>query len=1103
MIKKISLYTSLAIMISLLMLTLTYFYNVYLIKTPIKINYLNESVTKELKTIFKKKINDNDIELEFKKSTLEINKFPSLFRLNISKIDITNKKNSLKSSIESIVLDLSFFDLVNNFIQKKANLDFSNLIIDRIIFSGELNKKGFQSDPFFKFIYFYFTENKKGLSFNKNLGKFEVSNIDILLNDKTNYFKNNLIKISCNKFFFSNEKLNINCKNKNFLDFNLAFYKINDFNYINGKINKFDLDFINTKKINLNTNIRGNIVSEFKIILKEDFKFKNIKLNFLKSSIVDFPDGFQKVGLLSKNKFNFVGGIDWYFDELNLEKETININDLIINKNTKINGKIKREKYNFKSNLKIKSNQINGISLKKFNLEHLDKNSLVSKQIRFLKDLFNNSKKQKLTNIETSLSFSYDNKTNNFLLEKLNAFGYLDIKDLSLSSEFFKKGILDFNGTFNFDFLDKELNMANSNYQLNLKGNLKNIKLITKYNEKQFFFKKGNISGKINSNQMIIDKLSFYQNNYENLSMIASFLKNNEKYEISKLNINVSNLDSNLTSMVVSKLKEYAKFSSNWKINSGKISDGNIYVKLKDSSGKKLHKKIILCKLYFDNLNLSSNNRPEILFQKLKLIYDSQNQASGESYGLIQNIPFKVNFNINEKLDLKAFGSIEINKDFEKKIRKNFHFQIESPLKIDFNISGNLNTESHKVNLSGDLSSSLININLLNFFKQKNEEGFFRTTIFFNNYKFSKIKNLELSNKKEKILSTLISQDDNKITINNLLSKNLDIDKIVLITFPNKHHISIRGDAVDLSFLRKNLENKNLQINKKFEFDIISTNIYLGQNLSLSGNYKGIIENNNIESKAWGKMSFANNPLLDEGELKISIINDDAILKGKGLVGGAETYVRIKSLKNKIPRIFFQTQDGGKLLERLNFTNKVRSGEMTLEIKFLDKSFNSYDGIIRGINFNVVEVPGVVKALSSLGFSGVNSLFIGQGVGFDEGIAKFTKNKNIMFFEKILINNDRLSIFLNGDYNSANEDIAFVGSIAPIKLISKIISVVPAVGELLTGLNKEGVFAGQFKLTGTIDDPEIDLNELSFAPGILRDIFSRDWIKENKSRIKK
>ena len=77
-----------------------------------------------------------------------------------------------------------------------------------------------------------------------------------------------------------------------------------------------------------------------------------------------------------------------------------------------------------------------------------------------MKDLFNNSKKQKLTNIETSLSFSYDNKTNNFLLEKLNAFGYLDIKDLA-KFRIFKKGILDFDGTFNFDFLDKELNMVN------------------------------------------------------------------------------------------------------------------------------------------------------------------------------------------------------------------------------------------------------------------------------------------------------------------------------------------------------------------------------------------------------------------------------------------------------------------------------------------------------------------------------------------------------------------------------------------------------------------------------------------------------------------
>ena len=81
----------------------------------------------------------------------------------------------------------------------------------------------------------------------------------------------------------------------------------------------------------------------------------------------------------------------------------------------------------------------------------------------------------------------------------------------------------------------------------------------------------------------------------------------------------------------------------------------------------------------------------------------------------------------------------------------------------------------------------------------------FRTTIFFNNYKFSKIKNLELSNKKEKkFLSTLISQDDNKITINNLLSKNLDIDKIVLITF-RINTIFLSGRWGGFKFFKKKL----------------------------------------------------------------------------------------------------------------------------------------------------------------------------------------------------------------------------------------------------------------------------------------------------------
>ena len=53
-------------------------------------------------------------------------------------------------------------------------------------------------------------------------------------------------------------------------------------------------------------------------------------------------------------------------------------------------------------------------------------------------------------------------------------------------------------------------------------------------------------------------------------------------------------------------------------------------------------------------------------------------------------------------------------------------------------------------------------------------------------------------------------------------------------------------------------------------------------------------------------------------------------------------------------------------------------------------------------------------------------------------------------------------------------------------------------GVLPDSSNKKGVFSGQFKLNGKASDPEIDINILSFSPGILRQIFSKDWLKESK-----
>ena len=52
-------------------------------------------------------------------------------------------------------------------------------------------------------------------------------------------------------------------------------------------------------------------------------------------------------------------------------------------------------------------------------------------------------------------------------------------------------------------------------------------------------------------------------------------------------------------------------------------------------------------------------------------------------------------------------------------------------------------------------------------------------------------------------------------------------------------------------------------------------------------------------------------------------------------------------------------------------------------------------------------------------------------------------------------------------------------------------------------MKKEGLFAGQFEIKGIIENPEVNLNTMSFAPGILRDLFSEDWFENDNFFIKR
>jgi hypothetical protein len=71
----------------------------------------------------------------------------------------------------------------------------------------------------------------------------------------------------------------------------------------------------------------------------------------------------------------------------------------------------------------------------------------------------------------------------------------------------------------------------------------------------------------------------------------------------------------------------------------------------------------------------------------------------------------------------------------------------------------------------------------------------------------------------------------------------------------------------------------------------------------------------------------------------------------------------------------------------------------------------------------------------------------------------------------------------------------------PASQISRLVGKVPLIGNVLTGIDKSGIFTTQFRVTGRSDDMKTSINVASVAPGLLRDLLSPNWLKNEGNRL--
>ena len=201
-----------------------------------------------------------------------------------------------------------------------------------------------------------------------------------------------------------------------------------------------------------------------------------------------------------------------------------------------------------------------------------------------------------------------------------------------------------------------------------------------------------------------------------------------------------------------------------------------------------------------------------------------------------------------------------------------------------------------------------------------------------------------------------------------------------------------------------------------------------------------------------------------------------------------------------MPELTLASQNGGGTLKGLRVTDTIRSGEMFLKTRFID-GYENFDTNIRITNFSVVEAPAAVRAFSVLAPIGLYNLVEGEGTGFGWGEAVIEKRGSEVILRQVTGRGQAVSVAFVGKYDRSTRIADISGNLVPASFLSEIIGVIPLVGEILTGVDKAGLFVTQFRIKGDVDDPKTSVTPASIVPGLLRDLFSPSWIRREGDRI--
>ena len=421
--------------------------------------------------------------------------------------------------------------------------------------------------------------------------------------------------------------------------------------------------------------------------------------------------------------------------------------------------------------------------------------------------------------------------------------------------------------------------------------------------------------------------------------------------------------------------------------------------------------------------------------------------------------------------------------------------------KIGF--SSSTGWKNAQINLSTNLTDASINVPVLNWAKFPAEDGIVNASFVLRNGVVTAVQDIDL------MLGTLAAKGQLALGVdgslqaaffNKLTMPGNDIRDLIIETSANDGwSVSAAARTIDLVPLRR---NEGVGGGAPITFDVTADTIFIDAQNSLSGHLQGLRDDaGNGQAVFSGTLLAKGKPLVSEGQMTVDFGPRGDQLRGAGLIGGAETQITFHGNGGDQAVLVLISKNAGRMLSGLGITDAIRSGSIRLENEFISADFSSFNTNIKLTDFNVVKAPRAIRLFSLLGPAGIIGLVEGEGTAFSNGVARFEKRGADISISRMEASGGAVSVAVVGRFNNETRQMDIAGNVVPASQLSKIIGAVPLLGNVLTGIDKSGIFTTQFSMIGDIDDPETSINAASLAPGVLRDLFSPEWLKRESDRL--